>query len=527
MDSEIETPFLHLDTVNGAVDYRGQPVLRSKSGYWRSAWFTISVEVGERMAFFGIESNLITFLTGALRQSTAAAAGNVNMWQGTASLLPLLGAFVADSYLGRYRTIIVASLVYILGLGLLTLSAMLPSLLNSECEDASKYASCSTKLQLILFFLALYLMALGQGGHKPCVQAFAADQFDEQHPKESKERSSFLTGGILLCVQASWFHIEGHEKSPFVRIGRVFVAALRNWGINPSKIAFKEEARNITPHQTSKQFSFLDKALFVPIGSKEEEACSLREVEEAKAVLRLFPIWAASLVFGIIYAQMATLFTKQGITMDRTIFPGFDIPPASLQTFIPLGIVVFTLIYDRIFVPVARIFSKKPLGITMLQRIGTGIFLSIITVVIAALVEMRRLQTAIDYGLVDDPNATIPMSVWWLIPQYFLFGVADVFTVVGFQEFFYDQVPKELRSMGLALYSSILGVGSLLSSIIVYVIEELTGKDGQSSWFNDNLNQAHLDYFYWLLAGLTLMGLALFIFSAKSYIYNKEGVAQG
>ncbi|KAK4256431.1 hypothetical protein QN277_009297 [Acacia crassicarpa] len=568
MDSEIETPCLHLDTVNGAVDYRGQPVLRSKSGYWRSAWFTISVEVGERMAFFGIESNLITFLTGPLRQSTAAAAGTVNMWEGAASLLPLLGAFVADSYLGRYRTIIVASLVYILGLGLLTLSAMLPSLLNSECEDARKYASCSTKLQLMLFFLALYLTALGQGGHKPCVQAFAADQFDEQHPKESKERSSFFNwwyfttcAGILVALlvlnyiqdNIGWvlgfgipflvmivallifllgtktyrFHIEGHEKSPFVRIGRVFIAAVRNRGINPSNIAFKDEARNITPHQTSKQFSFLDKALFVPIGSKEEEACCLSEVEEAKAVLRLFPIWAASLVFGIIYAQMATLFTKQGITMDRTIFPGFDIPPASLQIFIPLGIVVFTPIYDRIFVPVARIFTKKPLGITMLQRIGTGIFLSIITVVIAALVEMGRLQTAIDYGLVDDPNATIPMSVWWLIPQYFLFGVADVFTVVGFQEFFYDQVPKELRSMGLALYSSILGVGSLLSSIIVYVIEELTGKDGQGSWFNDNLNQAHLDYFYWLLAGLTLMGLALFILSAKSYTYNKEGVAQG
>ncbi|XP_054811646.1 protein NRT1/ PTR FAMILY 5.10-like [Prosopis cineraria] len=568
MDSEIETPLLHLDTVHGAVDYRGQPLIRSKSGYWRSAWFTISVEVGERMAFYGIESNLITFLTGPLRQSTAAAAGNVNIWEGTASLLPLLGAFVADSYLGRYRTIVVASLVYILGLGLLTLSAMLPSLLNSECEDASKFASCSIKLQVILFFSALYLVALGQGGHKPCVQAFGADQFDEQHPKECKERSSFfnwwyftMCAGILVSVlilnyiqdNIGWvvgfgipflvmivallifllgtktyrFHVEGHEKSPFVRIGRVFLAAVRNRRIILSNIAFKEDARNIAPPQTSKQFNFLNKALFVPNGSKEEEACSLSEVEEARAVLRLAPIWASSLVFGIVFAQIPTFFTKQGITMNRTIFPGFDIPPASLQTLIPLGIVVFTPIYDQIFVPAARLITKKPSGITMLQRIGTGIFLSIITVVIAALVEMRRLQAAIDSGLVDDPKATIPMSVWWLIPQYFLFGVADVFTIIGFQEFFYDQVPKELRSMGLALYSSILGVGSLLSSFLVYVIEQVSGKDEQRSWFDDNLNQAHLDYFYWLLAVLSVMGLALFIFFAKSYIYNKEGIARG
>ncbi|MCH87482.1 putative peptide/nitrate transporter [Trifolium medium] len=81
-----------LALVEGAVDYTGQPAIRSKSGYWRSAWFII----------------------GPLKQSTATAAENVNIWAGTASLLPILGAFIADSFLGRYRTIILASLIYIL-----------------------------------------------------------------------------------------------------------------------------------------------------------------------------------------------------------------------------------------------------------------------------------------------------------------------------------------------------------------------------------------------------------------------------
>ncbi|KAB2093522.1 hypothetical protein ES319_A02G099100v1 [Gossypium barbadense] len=494
--SAAQTPLLD-DTVDGCLDYKGRPVRRSSSGCWRSASFIIVVEIAERFAYYGISSNLITYLTGPLGESTATAAAQVNAWNGAASLLPLLGAFIADSFLGRYRTIILASLDYVLGIGLLALSATLSSISSSGGQNADDIAlSSSLQFQVILFFFSLYLVAFAQGGHKPCVQAFGADQFDTQDAEECKAKSSFF----------NWWYFVRNRKTSY------------------SAIAAEEEARGILATESSKQFKFLNKALLAPDGSKEQgEVCSIREVEEAKAVIRLAPIWATSLTYAIVFAQSSTFFTKQGATMDRSTATGFEIPAASLQSFISLSIVLFIPIYDRIFVPLTRALTGEPAGITLLQRIGSGMVISTISLVIAAVVEMRRLKIAEEHGLIDKPIVVVPMSIWWLVPQYALYGLADVFTMVGLQEFFYDQMPNELRSVGLALYLSIFGVGSFLSSFLISAIENLTSRDGRDSWFANNLNRAHLDYFYLLLAALSAVGLTLYVCCTKYYIYSRWG----
>ncbi|XVF30102.1 hypothetical protein REPUB_Repub16aG0027900 [Reevesia pubescens] len=566
--SAAETPLLEEDSVDDCLDFKGHPVKRTNCGGWKSASFIIGVEIAERFAYCGIESNLVTYLTGPLGQSTATAAENVNAWSGTASLLPLLGAFIADTFLGRYRTIIVASLIYILGLGLLTLSAALPSLSSYGCQKADASILCSSpQLKVIFFFFSLYLVAFGQGGHKPCVQAFGADQFDTQDLEECKAKSSFFNWWyfglcfgtliaflvlnyiqdnlswilgfgipcimmvvalfVFLCGTTYRYSVKRDEKSPFVRIAQVLVLAFRNWRTSSSAIAADEEAHGTMPSESSKQFKFLNKALLAPDGSKERgKVCSIEEVEEAKAVLRLVPIWATSLVYAVVLAQSSTFFTKQGAIMDRSITTSVKIPAASLQLFISLTIVLSVPIYDRIFVPLARALTGKPAGITMLQRIGTGMSLSAILMVIAALVEMQRLKTAQEHGLVEKPNAMVPMSVWWLVPQYVLLGLSEMFTMVGLQEFFYDQVPNELRSIGLALYLSIFGVGSFLSSFLISAIENATGRNGGESWFPNNLNQAHLDYFYWLLVALSTAELALYLYFARNYIYNNKASRQ-
>ncbi|KAL2497390.1 Protein NRT1/PTR FAMILY 5.10 [Abeliophyllum distichum] len=553
------------DVVHGSVDFKGRPVTRSVSGGWKSAFFIIGVEVAERFAYYGISSNLISYLTGPLGQSTATAAENVNAWSGTSMIFPLLGAFVADSFLGRFRTIVIASGLYILALGFLSLSAALYSFKSSDCHFAANNTTCSPpQFQIIFFFFSLYLFALAQGGHKPCLQAFGADQFDEQDPKECKDKSSFfnwwyfsMNSGIVVALfvltyiqdNLSWglgfgipciimclaliifllgtmtyrFLTQSDERSPFARIGKVFLNAARNWRTTQEAISKEEEAQGILPYQGSQQLKFLYKALLAPDGSKEDgKVCSITEIEEAKAVLRLVPIWTTCLGYAIAFSQSSTLFTKQGVTMDRSITSSLQIPAASLQSFISIAIVFFIPIYERILVPIARAITGKPSGITMLQRIGTGIFLSFLSMVIAALVERERLKTAAEYGLVDVPKATVPMSVWWLLPQYLIFGVADVFTMVGLQEFFYDQVLNELKSIGLALYLSIFGIGNFLSSFLISVVEKATSGPGRDSWFSDNVNRAHFDYFYWLLAGLSAAAFVAYLYVAKSYIYNRR-----
>ncbi|GAB2291167.1 hypothetical protein Dimus_025426 [Dionaea muscipula] len=564
--SDTKIPLLvELNTVDGAVDHRGRPAVRSNYGTWKSAYFIIGVEMAERISFYGIGDNLISYLTGPLGLPTATAAEGVNAWIGVASLLPLLGAVVADSFLGRYRTIIIASLIYILGLGLLAVSATLPSISPSKCEEnrIQDETTCSPpSLQLVVFYLSLYLVAIGQGGHKPCVQAFGADQFDGQDPDESKAKSSFfnwwyfgLCGGPLVALpllfyiqdNLSWglgFGIpclimavallvfllgsrtyrysttkgEEEEDSQFTRIGRVFTAAARNWHAKPQSI---DQAQGVFPRQAgSQQFKFLDKALLTRDG--KGKPCSVADVEEAKGLLRLFPIWATSMVYAIVFTQPSTFFVKQGATMDRSIGKTFSVPSASLHSFVALFVVIFIPIYDRVLVPVARAVMGNPSGITMLQRIGTGLFLSIASMITAALVERKRLDTALEHGLIDLPSVTVPMSVWWLIPQNALLGIADLFTMVGLQEFFYDQVPNEMRSVGLSLYLSIFGIGSLVSSCLVSFINEATTGHGGHGWFANNLNRAHLDYFYWLLAGLSAAALALFIYFARTYIYNRK-----
>ncbi|PWZ09215.1 Protein NRT1/ PTR FAMILY 5.10 [Zea mays] len=505
-----------VDTVAGATDYRGQPASRAATGGWKPSVFVMAMEIAERFAYKGVAANLITYLTGPLGQPMARAAASIDAWKGVSQMLPLPLACVADAWLGRYRAIVLASLIFAVSMGALSLSSALPALRGGH---------------VAIFYVALYLVALGEGAHKPCAQAFAADQFDEKDPRESVARSSFF----------NWWYFGMCAGTAVTTMVSSYVQDNVGWGLGfgipcivivASLVLFLLGTRSYRFYTTAaaSPFSRVGKALLAlvqswapkhrtrKLGDSDGDAVA---VEEVKSVLRLLPIWASCIIYAIIFSQTSTFFTKQAATLDRRIGARFKVPAAALQTFISVSIVVFIPVYDRLFVPLARRYTGRPTGITMLQRVGAGLALALVAVALSALVEMKRLRVAAEAGLVNTPKAQLPMALWWMVPQYVLIGVADVFAMIGLQEFFYDQVPNAVRSLGLALFLSIFGIGHLLSSFLISVIDKTTAKSG-TSWFSNNLNRAHLDYFYWLLTGLCAVELVAFVIFSRVYVYKRK-----
>ncbi|MBA0753420.1 hypothetical protein Gogos_021933 [Gossypium gossypioides] len=233
----------------------------------------------------------------------------------------------------------------------------------------------------------------------------------------------------------------------------------------------------------------------------------------------MLPIWATTIIFWTVYAQMSTFSVSQATTMDRPI-DKFQIPPASLTVFFVGAILLTVPIYDRLIVPIARKVLKNPQGLTPLQRITVGLVLSIIAMVGAALTELKRLIAATRNGLTNNPTAQIPLSVFWLVPQFLFVGAGEAFTYIGQLDFFLRERPKGMKTMSTGLFLSTLSLGFFLSSLLVTIVDKVTRN--KHPWLPDNLNQGRLYDFYWLLVILSSLNLAVYLIFAKWYLYKDK-----
>jgi solute carrier family 15 (peptide/histidine transporter), member 3/4 len=243
--------------------------------------------------------------------------------------------------------------------------------------------------------------------------------------------------------------------------------------------------------------------------------CTVTQVEEVKSILRLLPIWACTILYSVVFTQMASMFVVQGAAMRRTTqIPGFFIPASSLSAFDILAVAATIFLYRRAICPFLARFTGSRTGPTELQRMGFGLVVGALAMAAAGTVELFRKD-----------RATAPMSsdlhIMWQAPQYALIGLSEVTMYVGQLEFFNSQMPDGLKSFGSALCMMSMSLGNYFSDVIVSAVTKVTTTRGRPGWIPTDLNEGQLEKFYFMLAMLAVADFAVYLSCASRYRSGK------
>ncbi|KAA8534948.1 hypothetical protein F0562_029951 [Nyssa sinensis] len=361
-------------------------------------------------------------------------------------------------------------------------------------------------------------MSIGAGGVRACSLAFGADQLNKpDNPENQRVLQSFFNWyyasvgisimisvtvivyvqttagwvwgfgvpvGLMLLSTAMFFlgsslyvKVKGN-KNLISGLARVVVVALKNKHLDfPPKNSdgwYHHRKGSMLTAPTEK-LRFLNKACIIknpedlnPDGSASEpwNLCTVQQVEELKALIKVIPIWSTGIIIAVTISQYS-FPVLQASTMDRHFISKFKIPPGSYGVFGILTLTLWVATYDRLLVPWISKYTKRPRGLSLKQRMGIGLFLSCWATAVAALVERKRRGKAIAEGLLEHPNEMVKMTAMWLVPQHCLTGLAEAFNAIGQIEFYYSQFPKSMSSIAVALFPLGMAVGNLLGSLIV------------------------------------------------------------
>jgi POT family proton-dependent oligopeptide transporter len=394
--------------------------------------FIIGNEAAERFCYYGMSTILVVFMTDYLKGSNGALSGmtathakeTYHLFIFAAYFMPLLGAIISDALWGKYRTIIVFSLVYCLGNLVLALN--------------------DTRLGLTA---GLALIALGSGGIKPCVAANVGDQFG-------------ATNQALIPKAFGWFYFS-------VNFGSFFSTLLTPWLLDRygPRVAFGVPGG----------LMFLATAIFwlgryrfvhVPPAGKAlvKETFGL---DALKLVARLIPIYLLAAVFFSLWYQTGSAWVLQAKAMNLH-WLGIEWLPSQVQAINPVLILVFIPLFSYLIYPAVDNFFL----LTPLRKMAIGLFLTVPTFLIPAWIEMQ-----IGRGLKP--------SIGWQFLDYLILSAAEVMVSIPCQEFSYSQAPKKLKSLIMSLYYLAIALGNAIAAAINFLIQnpDGTAKLGGASYF--------------------------------------------
>ncbi|KAL5729152.1 hypothetical protein ACHQM5_002141 [Ranunculus cassubicifolius] len=540
-----------------------QQISKQKGGL-RTMPFIIANEAFEKVASFGLLPNMILYLKGGYHMSTASGISILSLWGSASHFLPIVGAFISDSYMKKNK-----NQIGLFGMVLLWLTAMIPQARPPKCDPSLHNCKSPTSGQLTLLFSAFVFMGIGAGGIRPCSLAFGAEQVDtEGNPKKKRALQTFFnwyyasaTVSVLIaltiivyvqdhlgwkigfaipaiCMFLSGFffmlatsrYIKAKpNKSLFTGFAQVTVAAIRKRNVPLPKYVedgYYHHASGSKMVVPSEKLRFLNRACIIrsrekdltsdEIATNPWSLCTVTQVEELKALLKVLPMWSTGIVMSL--SMNAHSFPLlQASSMDRHLTSGFEVPAGSFTMFMIATIVIWLPLYDRLIVPVLAKITRKPYGIGLKQRMGIGIVVICLSSVVAAIVEHNRRRNAISQGFSENPQGVLDMSAMWLVPQYCLGGIAEAFYAVGQNEFYYSQFPNSMSSIATSLFGLGMAFGNLLGGVMVRVVDDATKGEGKDSWVSSNINKGSIDYYYWMLAVIGVINILYFILCSWAY----------
>ncbi|XP_043660606.1 peptide transporter family 1 isoform X1 [Drosophila teissieri] len=365
---------------------------QKKLPYPKSVFFIISNEFCERFNYYGMRTVLVLYLSRVLGYSDDTATVVFHIFTMFVYFLCVFGAIISDSWLGKFKTILYLSIVYIAGSVLLTLGAIGP--LNLPIETFT--------------MLGLALIALGSGGIKPCVSAFGGDQF--KVPEQVKQITSFfslfyfsINAGSLISTSVT--PILREDVSCFDDINCyplafgvpavLMIVSVIIFVLGRSLYKMKPPAGNMVVLVSS--------TIWTAITTKcKEKKTNPREhwldyadrkydrqlIDDVKVLMRVLFLYLPLPVFWALFDQQGSRWTFQATRMDGDM-GSWDIKPDQLQVLNPLLILLFIPLYDVAFYPVLRLVGiRRPL-----QKLTMGGILAGIAFIISGVVELNLEKT--------------------------------------------------------------------------------------------------------------------------------------
>uniref|UniRef100_A0A3B3WKT6 Solute carrier family 15 member 1a n=1 Tax=Poecilia mexicana TaxID=48701 RepID=A0A3B3WKT6_9TELE len=371
-------------------------------GYPISIFFIIVNEFCERFSYYGMRAVLVLYFKYFLRWDDDLAISIYHTFVAFCYLTPILGAIIADSWLGKFKTIIYLSIVYAIGQVAMAVSAI------HDITDSDRDGSPDNlTFHVVLSMAGLLLIALGTGGIKPCVAAFGGDQFGDHQDKQRRTFFSVfylcINGGSLLSTiitpilraQDCGIHSKSKCYSLAFGVPAALMAVSLVVFILGSGMYYKTKPEGNIMLKVSKCIGFAIKNRYRHRSRKypkkehwmdwAEEKYDKLLIAQIKIALRVLLLYIPLPMFWTLFDQKGSRWTLQATTMDGN-FGSIVIQPDQMQTINPILILTLVPIMDSLVFPLIK---KCGLHFTPLKKMTVGMILAALAFVCAAVIQLQ------------------------------------------------------------------------------------------------------------------------------------------